>query len=265
MQFKRKRLRGQNQKVRRTWLSPEGYRIIWRKEVCGVRVPARFQATVRTIIPNYGGVEGQSFAMWDFADPAHRLFKARGKTEGSCERHRRLWSKACEAAGIRHLIEIFGRLPTGYPAWVRKKLNRKVYELLTRPRHATNQEEDETCSESLPDASGLSGHIGTSGISALPSEPVSETPTLASPAEDKGRSMTRMTRRASSKATSTDESSTAPPAEAMAKGRSKPAAKHTVRQSKPTAKRKRSTNTSSNSTGKRSANSRRKKRAPCGS
>jgi len=81
MQFKRKRLRGQNQKVRRTWLSAEGYRIVWRKEVCGVRWPARFQATVRTIIPDYGGIEGKLFEMWDFTDSAHRLFQARGKAE----------------------------------------------------------------------------------------------------------------------------------------------------------------------------------------
>ena len=265
MQFKRKRLRGQNQKVRRTWLSPEGYRIVWRKEVCGVRVPTRFQATVRTIIPNYGGSEGQSFEMWDFTDLAHRLFKTRGKAEESCERHCRLWTKACEATGVRQLTEIFGRLPSGYPAWVCKKLSRKVYQLLTRPRLAKHQEEDETCSESLPDASGPSGHIGTSDISALPTEPVSETPTLASPAEGKGRPMTRTTRRAPSKATSTGESSTAPPAEAMAKGRNKPAAKHTARQSKPSAKRRPSTTTSSTSAGKRSANSQKKKRARCGS
>jgi len=44
MEFVRKKKRGQNQKVRRTWFSQEGYRIVWRKEVCGVRVPARFQA-----------------------------------------------------------------------------------------------------------------------------------------------------------------------------------------------------------------------------
>jgi len=265
MQFVRKKQRGQNQKARRTWLSEEGYRIAWRKEIYGVRVPARFQATVRTIIPNYGGVEGESFEMWDFTDLAHRLFKTRGKAEESCERHRRLWSKACEATGIRQLVEIFGKLPSGYPAWVRKKLSRKVYELLTRSRLAKHQEEDETCSESLPDASGPSGHIRTSDISALPTEPVSETPTLASPAEDKGRSMTQTTRRAPAKATSTEESLTVPLAEAMAKGRSKPAAKPIVRQSKPTAKRKPSTTTSSTSAGRRSANSQKKKRARCGS
>jgi hypothetical protein len=193
MRFKRKRLRGQNQKVRRTWLSAEGYRIVWRKEVCGVRVPARFQATVRTIIPNYSGVEGEEFEMWDFTDAAHRLFKARGKAEESCERHHRLWSKACDATGIRQLTEIFGRLPKGYPAWVRKKLNRKMYELLTRPYLAKHQDENETCFESLPDAFG--GPTEISETSALPTEPVLESPAIAFPADGKRRSVTRSTRR----------------------------------------------------------------------
>lgn len=149
MEFRRKKRRGQNQKVRRTWLSNDHYRIVWRREVCGVRVPARFQATVRTVIPNYGGVEGESFEMWDFTDPVHRLFKARGKAEESCERHRRLWSKACEATGIRQLTELFGKLPLGIPVWARKKLNPKVCAILTRPRTAKQCEEDEPCPESV--------------------------------------------------------------------------------------------------------------------
>src|SRR3989304_1351480 len=49
MELVRKKKRGQSQKVRRTWFSDEGYRIIWRKEVYGVRVPARYQACVRTL------------------------------------------------------------------------------------------------------------------------------------------------------------------------------------------------------------------------
>ena len=51
MQFVRKKKQGQNQKVRRTWFSEEGYRITWRKEVHGIPVPARFQACVRILIP----------------------------------------------------------------------------------------------------------------------------------------------------------------------------------------------------------------------
>jgi hypothetical protein len=266
MQFKRKRLGGQNQKVRRTWLSEDGYRIVWRKEVCGVRVPARFQATVRTIIPNYGGVEGETFEMWDFTDLAHRLFKTRGKAEESCERHRRLWSKACEATGSRQLVEIFGKLPISFPAWVRKRLNRKVYELLTRPRKAKYQE-DEECPE-IPSSDGARSPADptrTSDSSASPTEAVSEIPIPASPAEGKERSATRTTRRARSKAASIDEPSVVPRAEAAAKGRNKPAAKCTAKRSKPTAGKKLSTTSSRGSAGKHSRNSRKRKPSPCGS
>ena len=72
MEFVRKKKRGQNQKVRRTWFSEEGYRIVWRKEVYGVRVPARFQACVRTLIPYSGGELRQ---MWDFVNHKRRLIK----------------------------------------------------------------------------------------------------------------------------------------------------------------------------------------------
>lgn len=266
MQFNRKRLRGQSQKVRRTWLSAEGYRIIWRKEVHGVRVPARFQATVRTIIPNYGGVEGESFEMWDFTDLAHRLFKTRGKAEESCERHRRLWAKACEATSIRQLTEIFGRLPSGYPAWGRKKLSRKVYELLTRPRKAKYQE-DEECPET-PSSDGAPGPADltkTSDSSALPTEAVSGIPIPASPAEGKERSSTRTTRHARSKAAGIDELSVVPRAEAAAKGRNKPAAKRTAKRSKSSVGRKLSTTGSPDSAGKHSRSSRKRKPSPCGS
>lgn len=258
MQFKRKRLRGQDQKVRRTWLSEDGYRIVWRKEVCGVRVPARFQATVRTIIPNYGSVEGQSFEMWDFTDPAHRLFKMRGKAEESCERHRRLWSKACEATGSRQLVEIFGKLPISFPAWGRKRLNRKVYEVLTRPRLAKHQEEDELCSspQDQPEACDT-----TPKCSAGP--PGADGP--VSPATGEAGTTTRPTRRARSRDTSTSDNSDAPPAEAPEKGRRRRSSKRTAKRSKTTAKGKQSTNGSSISARKRSTNSRRKKPVPCGS
>ena len=72
MEFVRRRKRGQDKKVRRTWFSEEGYRIIWRKEVHGVCVPARFQACVRTLIP-YS--DGELRQMWDFVNHKRRLIK----------------------------------------------------------------------------------------------------------------------------------------------------------------------------------------------
>lgn len=120
MNFRRKKVKGQNQKVRRTWLSEDGYRIIWRKEVHGVRVPARFQATVRTILPN-----GE---MWDFV--GRRLFKTFSAAQEACLKHQQLWSKAVEVTSTRGLQELFGRVPLGFPAWAKSRLNRKVYGLL---------------------------------------------------------------------------------------------------------------------------------------
>lgn len=120
MNFIRKRIRGHNQKVRRTWLSKEQYRITWRKEVHGVQVSARFQATVWTILPN-----GE---MWDFV--GRRLFKTFKAAQEACEKHERLWTKAAEVTGIRGLQDLFGKVPLGFPTWAKSKLNRKVYGLL---------------------------------------------------------------------------------------------------------------------------------------
>lgn len=132
MEFVRKKKRGQNHKVRRTWFSEEGYRIVWRKAVYGVRVPARFQACVRTLVPYSGG---ELRPMWDFVNRNRRLIKTLKAAEEECEKHKRLWMKACEATGIRALKELFGgRLPLGLPLWARKRLDRRLYAILTDHR-----------------------------------------------------------------------------------------------------------------------------------
>ena len=92
MEFVRKKRRGQSHKVRRTWFSKEGYRIVWRKEVYGVRVPARFQACVRTVIPFSDGTLKQ---MWDFVNRDRRLIKTLRAAQDECEKHERLWTKLC--------------------------------------------------------------------------------------------------------------------------------------------------------------------------
>ncbi len=269
MEFVRKKKRGQSQKVRRTWFSDEGYRIVWRKEVYGVRVPARFQACVRTLTP-YS--DGQLRPMWDFVNHKRRLIKSLAAAQEECEKHKRLWTKACEATGIRALKEVFGdRLPSGLPLWARKKMDRRLYAIVTdnRPgKYCTEDEEDESCTESTSapsDAPGPGGPTKTSDFSVSPTEVPSETPIPASPVKDNEPSTTRKTRRARSKATSTDEPSAAPPAEAAAKARKKPAAKRTKRSSKRTAKRKTNTTGSSASDVKRSRSSRKTKSAPSGS
>ena len=104
MEFRRKKQRGQSQKARRTWLSEDGYRITWRKEIYGVRVPARFQACVRMLVPYSNG---ELRPMWDFVDRSRRLTKTLKAAIEECERHQRLWMKVCQATGTRALKELF--------------------------------------------------------------------------------------------------------------------------------------------------------------
>lgn len=267
MKFVRKRKRGQSKKVRKTWFSEEGYRIVWRKEVCGVRVPARFQACVRTVIP-YS--DGQPRQMWEFVNYKRRLIKTLQAAQDECEKHKRLWTRACEATGIRALKELFGgKLPMGMPLWARKNMDRRLYGILldSRPMKYREDEEDETCTESsqpASDAPGPGGPTSTSDCSASPTEAVLATRTPASPAEGKGRCTTPRTRRARSKATSIDAPSAAPPAEAAAKGRKRRAAKRTRNSSKSTGRRGRNTTNSLASDAKSSGGSRKKRSKPSG-
>ena len=267
MEFIRKRKRGQDKKVRRTWFSEEGYRIVWRKEVHGVCVPARFQACVRTLIP-YSGNELRQ--MWDFVNHKRRLIKTLAAAQEECEKHHRLWTKVCEAGGIRALRELFGgKLPSGLPVWSRKKMDRQLYAILTdnRPLNCRDdEEEDEPCTENqASDAPGPGGPIKTLGSSASPTEATSEIVIPASPAEVKAESTTRPTRHARSKDTATADASTVPPAEAAGRAQKKPAAKRTAKSSKRTARRKTGTTGSSASAAKRSRNSRKTKSALSGS
>jgi len=267
MEFIRRRKRGQDKKVRRTWFSEEGYRIVWRKEVHGVCVPARFQACVRTLIPYSGGELRQ---MWDFVNHKRRLIKTLAAAQEECEKHHRLWTKACEAGGIRALRELFGgKLPSGLPVWSRKKMDRRLYAILTdnRPLNCRDdEEEDEPCIENqASDAPDPGSPTKLSDSSASPTEAILETATPALPAEDKAASTIRRTRRARSKAVNTSDASTVPPAEAAGRARKKPAAKRTAKSSKRTATRKTGTTGSSVSAAKRSKGSRKRKSALSGS
>jgi hypothetical protein len=129
MHFVRKKKRGQNQKVRRSWFTQDGYCILWRKEVWGVRVSARFQACVRIEMPHYGNGD-KVFVMWDFVNSKRRLYRTMKAAQEDCEKHQRLWTKACEATSVRALRDIFGKLPLGMPLWVKKKINRRAYAVL---------------------------------------------------------------------------------------------------------------------------------------
>jgi hypothetical protein len=147
MQFVRKKKRGQNQKARRTWFSAEGYRIVWRNEVHKICVPARYQACVRTLIPDSNGELRQ---MWDFVNHNRRVIKTLQAAQEECEKHNCLWTKACQAGGIRALRELFGgNVPMGLPVWARKTMDRRLYAILTDhgPITYRDDEEDEPSTE----------------------------------------------------------------------------------------------------------------------
>jgi hypothetical protein len=140
MEFHRKKKRGQSQKVRRAWFSDEGYRIVWRREVYGVHVPARFQACVRTLVPCSDGTIHQ---MWEFVNRSRHVMKTLHAAQEECEQHKRLWTKVCDATGIRAVQELLGgKLPTGLPAWVRTKIDRRLYAALTDNKVARTAVED---------------------------------------------------------------------------------------------------------------------------
>jgi hypothetical protein len=261
MEFKRKRLRGQNKMLRRTWLSPDGYRIVWRKDVYGVRVPARLQATVRVLIP-YS--DGQLRQMWDFVSHRRRLIKTLKAAIEECERHYRLWTDVTEVAGVRALKELFGgKLPLGLPLWARKKMDRRLYAILTdnRPgKYYIDDEEDESRTESLSPSSNAPDPGGP--FSCLPTEATTDGPAPASPAEGKDESTIWQTRRARSRATGTSDARAAPRAKEAGRAPEKPAAGRTKRVAKRAAKRKLNTTGSSASAKPRPRGSKKAKPLP---
>ncbi len=275
MDFVRKKKRGQNKKVQRTWYSEENYRIFWRKEVYGVALPPRFMATVRVMVPNFSQdlhslpeaerATAISFLSWDFVDHQHHLYKTLKTAQDACERHKRLWTKAIEATGIRGIVEIFGKVPSAIPTWVRKKLSRKVHEVLTRPPNISYEDEVEAClpeptspagvEPSRPDPIAISPTLWQS--TAGSEDPATSTP--VSPAEAEDGSTTRKTRRARSSSTTAVKPFPVPPAEGPAKAPKKPAAKPTKRQSKGSKRKPVSTRRGSKPAKKPSPASRKKK------
>jgi hypothetical protein len=125
MIFKQRRIPGQSRKTRKEWRDEtRTYKIVWTNEVCGVQVPGHYHSAVRIVFP-----DGRE--MWDFVG-RRGSYKTRKKATEAAEKHRKLWEKGMAASGIRQLQETFGRLPIGMPVWVKKKIRRDLYELLTR-------------------------------------------------------------------------------------------------------------------------------------
>jgi hypothetical protein len=241
MEFTRKKIKGQNKKVRKTWMSEEKYRIVWRCEAWGIALPAAFQATVRILLPN--GSE-----MWDFVS-SRRLFKTFKAAQEACEKHQRLWQQAAEGTGIRKLEELFGKVPSGYPLWVRPKLNRNVYGLLMDT--TTRKRKDiEICDLDQDALTRISASFaGPTG--AMATDPTDDD-THVSPAKEEGSSLSETDKPISPM----DQEPPAPPAEEPAEAPRKRARKRTSSQSTPTKSRKRNTKSSSASAKKPSASSR---------
>jgi hypothetical protein len=237
------------------WLSVEGYRIVWRKEVCGIPVPARFQATVRIMLP-------ESKQMWDFTE--RRLFKTLAKAQESCERHHRLWLQACDATGVRSLLKIFGKLPFGIPLWVRKKLNRTVYEILSQPRSAKYLEEEEREEE---ENKCLSDHTKTlktsveSISSGVPTLQTTQSNGLVCSATAEDGITIPTTRRTPSKATKCEDTSHVPPVKKVGAVPVKRSSKRTVKQSR-RGKEEKTNTTNLSKSAKRPLKSSRKKKSP---
>ena len=185
MNFVRKKKKGQNAKVRRTWLSAEKYRIVWRKEVFGIAVPARYQACVLEMLPNFAGVRDEWFKSWGFV-AKQRLYKTLKSAQADCEKHYRLWTKACEAAGIRALLDLFGKLPIAIPVWVKGKLSRKVYGLLIEAGLAQcEQDQSDQPETSEPSSEASIPSDSTSGPASSAAEPDGETANIGvQPAEE---------------------------------------------------------------------------------
>lgn len=125
MNFSRKRIIGQSAKTRKTWQSEEGYRIVWRTEVAGVRVPEAYQPAVRIAV-------GDS-EMWDTVGRvSYRTFK---KAEEACQRHYDLWMEVCEATCITAIHNLIGNY-SGIPLWAAKAMKPTLYEKLVTAQAA---------------------------------------------------------------------------------------------------------------------------------
>ncbi len=186
----------------------------------------RYQANVRTLLPD--GCE-----MWDFVSSRH-LFKTLKAAQDACEQHFKLWSKAAEASGIRKLEELFGKVPFGYPLWVRPKLGRNVFTLLN---DIAPRKRRDICELNPDDLSKTSdSFVGSTDAKPeipIPVLPVVEPePSIPSPAESAEKQEKEPNRRVS---------------------------RSTAKSAKTTAKRKKSTKRSAKSEGKPSANSPKKK------
>lgn len=215
MDFKRKRIRGQNQRVRRTWQTKEGYEIRWRKEAWGVTLPSRYQALIRTLTPCRDDLRPGI----DFVDVHRKLIKTLKAATDLCEQHYHQWSKATEVTSLHALKELFGgHTPVGCPVWAATRLNRRIYDYLTDGRPARQRKDDDEC-EIDPSSPTQAEPPSVLPVETIPAPPVKE--------EGRKRSL-------KTPINLTDPSAVLP-AKVRGKGRKRRVAKRTKKSSKRTA------------------------------
>jgi hypothetical protein len=233
MNFTRKRVKGQNQKHHKLWLDDDKrYRITWRRECFGVRVPPAFFACVRCQRSMM-----DSTPVWYFAGQ-RRPYKTFEKAKEICELHERIWNAVAALNDEKHYVNKLrelrashGRIGAGplsqdvltsLPKWVMKAVSRRILDTLFP---ASDLVREELCLENLSDPTE------TSPSSADSTDEEQPTSIPASTAGDEAGTTTTKTRRARSKAIDTETQSPAPSAKARGVGRKQPAGKRTKRQS----------------------------------
>ncbi len=114
MNFKLRAVKGRSRKLYKEWRDGP-YRIVWTKEVLGVRVPPHFFSLVRVRLQ-----DGRE--MWDFVGRrgSYKTFK---RAVECAEKHKELWTEAIEA---KNPLKVLEKMPTSLPLWVK---DRRLFEL----------------------------------------------------------------------------------------------------------------------------------------
>lgn len=246
MEFVRKKRRGQQQSVSREWVSDDGhYRIVWRREVYGVKVRPGYHPLVRSI-NNFG------FEFWSFAG-ARRPYKTLDLAKEACEKNRRLWEAFCKIAESERkgradrvrALDAKATLGSGasahkimsvLPIWVKEAAEPFLIRILFPV--GRRWADDDECDESDPSpGTSLSDTSDTSA--QVPSPETDSTTQLSSPvsnAKVEAESTTRKTSRTRSRETSSADESNAPPAKGRAKVPTAKPKRPTKRRSRATAK-----------------------------
>lgn len=214
MEFKRRRIRGQDRRKQKTWMDERKcYRIYWRREAWGVSLHPCFYAFVRCI--------GDGIEFWEFAGARHP-YKTIKAAHEACKANEKIWSAVIALNDEKHFTlklkdlqrqAVAGHGPLAHsmlaslPKWVAGHVRPQILSLIC----SSPQDRTETSKTSPP-------NINITGL---------EESGLASPAVQRDASTTQTTRPTQLKDTDTAEPSTVPSARAAVRGRRKNAKQST--------------------------------------